>query len=170
MYEAKYSTNNIGGRCRRNRTVIAPCYNYITGRLPMLRKTFALLAGASLLAAASAAHANSLSQDSGQTVAAKPAATENEKLKALFAQSDEDNLKRNPISALFRGMSVMPISWAIISPMNISLPNAPPQKKSWPRYKALTAANSVRLTRLLMMCSCATRRRRSKACLMSFWP
>src|SRR5690554_5509514 len=103
MYEAKYSTNNIGGRCRRNRTVIAPCYNYITGRLPMLRKTFALLAGASLLAAASAAHANSLSQDSGQTVAAKPAATESEKLKALFAQSDEDNLKRNPISALFRG-------------------------------------------------------------------
>ncbi|MGI9360177.1 MAG: DUF885 domain-containing protein [Parasphingorhabdus sp.] len=69
----------------------------------MLRKTFALLAGASLLAAASAAHANSLSQDSGQTVAAKPAATESEKLKALFAQSDEDNLKRNPISALFRG-------------------------------------------------------------------
>ena len=35
--------------------------------------------------------------------AAKPAATEGEKMKALFAKSDAENLERNPIGALFRG-------------------------------------------------------------------
>jgi uncharacterized protein (DUF885 family) len=32
-----------------------------------------------------------------------PLATESERLQALFKQSDEDNLRRNPLSALFRG-------------------------------------------------------------------
>ncbi len=35
--------------------------------------------------------------------AEKAELTEGEKMKALFAQSDEDSLKRNPIGALFRG-------------------------------------------------------------------
>jgi uncharacterized protein (DUF885 family) len=35
--------------------------------------------------------------------AAEPAQTEHDKLFALFAKSDEDSLKRNPLSALFRG-------------------------------------------------------------------
>ncbi|HEY9091947.1 DUF885 domain-containing protein [Parasphingorhabdus sp.] len=77
----------------------------------MNNKTFTLLAATSLLAAASAANAQSLTiassaatqQDATQTAASKPAMTESERLKALFAQSDEDSLKRNPISALFRG-------------------------------------------------------------------
>lgn len=72
----------------------------------MINKTLALLASVSLLATASAANANSLSATSAAAVqeeAAKPAMTEGEKMKALFAQSDADSLERNPIGALFRG-------------------------------------------------------------------
>ncbi|MEW4467716.1 DUF885 domain-containing protein [Parasphingorhabdus sp. JC815] len=78
----------------------------------MLNRTFRLLAstgiiGVSFLAIVSDANAHGLSiaskSTSTQQAAATPAMTESEKLKALFAQSDEDSLRRNPVSALFRG-------------------------------------------------------------------
>lgn len=58
----------------------------------------ALLATA-LLAAPLAAPA--LAQNAAPAAAA--AQSEHDKLFALFAKSDEDSLKRNPLSALFRG-------------------------------------------------------------------
>lgn len=71
----------------------------------MLRKSLLLLAGTSLVATGSIALAGS---NAGLAVSAQAAAadkemTEGEKLKALFTASDEDNLKRNPISGIFRG-------------------------------------------------------------------
>ncbi|MEH6758021.1 MAG: DUF885 domain-containing protein [Parasphingorhabdus sp.] len=72
----------------------------------MTNKTLVLLASASLFATASVANANSLSASStaaAQDEAAKPTMTEGERMKQLFAQSDEDSLQRNPIGALFRG-------------------------------------------------------------------
>ena len=71
----------------------------------MRKKTILLLAGTSLLATGSiaVANANTNAGDAAQAEAAKPAMTEGETMKKLFAQSDEDNLRRNPISGIFRG-------------------------------------------------------------------
>ncbi len=62
-----------------------------------MRVAAALLVAASLLAITPAA------AQSAAPAAAAAAATPSEQLKALFAQSDADNLKRNPLNALFRG-------------------------------------------------------------------
>lgn len=59
----------------------------------------ALLATALLAAPFAAAPA--LAQSAAPT--ARPAQSEHDQLFALFAKSDEDSLKRNPLSALFRG-------------------------------------------------------------------
>nr|WP_314445982.1 DUF885 domain-containing protein [uncultured Sphingomonas sp.] len=69
-----------------------------------------LLLGASLLTLGACATREQVEVASAQPVVAAatptPAATaqsEHDKLFALFSQSDEDNLRRNPLSALFRG-------------------------------------------------------------------
>lgn len=71
----------------------------------MIKQSLALLLGTSLLATGSIAIAQPLAATSAATMEHHQTAemTEGEKMKALFAKSDEDNLKRNPISALFRG-------------------------------------------------------------------
>ncbi|QJB70036.1 DUF885 domain-containing protein [Parasphingorhabdus halotolerans] len=74
----------------------------------MLRKSLILLASTSLLATSGVAFANAGSAataaaDAAQEQAKPAKMTEGEKMKALFARSDEENLKRNPIGALFRG-------------------------------------------------------------------
>ncbi|MFK7842595.1 MAG: DUF885 family protein [Sphingorhabdus sp.] len=71
----------------------------------MIKTPLALLIGASLLAIGSVASAQPLAATSAAAMEhhAEAEMTEGEKLKALFAKSDEDNLKRNPIGALFRG-------------------------------------------------------------------
>ncbi len=62
-----------------------------------------LLAGASMLAVSAPALAESASTAAALEQPEEAEMTEGQKLKALFAKSNEDNLKRNPISALFRG-------------------------------------------------------------------
>lgn len=62
-----------------------------------------LLAGASMLAISAPAFAESASSAAALEQPEEMEMTEGQKLKALFAKSNEDNLKRNPISALFRG-------------------------------------------------------------------
>lgn len=71
----------------------------------MIKTPLALLIGTSLLAIGSVASAQPLAATSAAAMEhhAEAEVTEGEKLKALFAKSDEDNLKRNPIGALFRG-------------------------------------------------------------------
>ncbi|MEO9600095.1 DUF885 domain-containing protein [Parasphingorhabdus sp.] len=71
----------------------------------MTKKPLAFLIGASLLSISSVTIAQPLAATSAATMEhhAETEMTEGEKLKALFAKSDEDNLKRNPIGALFRG-------------------------------------------------------------------
>ncbi|SIN61777.1 Uncharacterized conserved protein, DUF885 familyt [Parasphingorhabdus marina DSM 22363] len=71
----------------------------------MLRKSLLLLAGTSLIVTGCASVSNNreTATTSNQTVANAQEMTEGEKLKALFTASDEDNLKRNPISGIFRG-------------------------------------------------------------------
>ncbi|MDM8010643.1 MAG: DUF885 domain-containing protein [Parasphingorhabdus sp.] len=71
----------------------------------MIKKPLALLVGTSLLAIGSIASAQPLAATSAAAIEHhdKAEMTEAEKLKALFAKSDEDSLKRNPIGALFRG-------------------------------------------------------------------
>ncbi|MEO9634627.1 MAG: DUF885 domain-containing protein [Parasphingorhabdus sp.] len=71
----------------------------------MIKTPLALLIGTSLLAIGSVASAQPLAATSAAAMEhhAEAEMTEGEKLKALFAKSDEDNLKRNPIGALFRG-------------------------------------------------------------------
>ncbi len=66
-----------------------------------MKKSLILLAGASMLFVAPPAMAEvgAVALDDHE----KAEMTEGEKLKALFAKSNEDNLKRNPIGALFRG-------------------------------------------------------------------
>ena len=71
----------------------------------MIKTPLALLVGTSLLAIGSVATAQPLAATSASAMEhhAEAEITEGEKMKALFAKSDEDNLKRNPIGALFRG-------------------------------------------------------------------
>lgn len=71
----------------------------------MIKKPLALLIGTSLLAIGSVASAQPLAATSAATMEHHQSAemTEGQKMKALFAKSDEENLKRNPIGALFRG-------------------------------------------------------------------
>lgn len=70
----------------------------------MIKPAFVLLASASLLAISGAAAAQTLpAMAAALEHHAESEMTEGEKMKALFAKSDEDNLKRNPIGALFRG-------------------------------------------------------------------
>ncbi|WP_417612850.1 DUF885 domain-containing protein [Parasphingorhabdus sp.] len=71
----------------------------------MIKPSLALLLGTSLLANGSIAMAQPLTATSAATMDhhADAEMTEGEKLKALFAKSDEENLRRNPIGALFRG-------------------------------------------------------------------
>jgi uncharacterized protein (DUF885 family) len=59
-----------------------------------------LLATAALIVAGAPA---AFAQDSAATPSADASTAESQKLKALFAADDEANLKRNPLSALFRG-------------------------------------------------------------------
>ena len=59
----------------------------------LLASAFALAAGLSVLPA----------QAQAQTAPAAKAESASQALAALFAASDETNLRRNPISALFRG-------------------------------------------------------------------
>ena len=63
-----------------------------------MKKSLILLAGASMLFVAppAMADASTMVLDDHE----KAEMTEGEKLKALFAKSNEDNLKRNPIGAL----------------------------------------------------------------------
>ena len=61
-------------------------------------KHFGLLAGALALAAALPAF-----PAQAQTAPVARAESASQALAALFAASDEANLKRNPVSALFRG-------------------------------------------------------------------
>ncbi|MEH6789858.1 DUF885 domain-containing protein [Parasphingorhabdus sp.] len=71
----------------------------------MIKTSLKLLLGTSLLATGSMAVAQPLVATSAAAAAQAQTAemTEAEKMKALFAKSDEDSLKRNPIGALFRG-------------------------------------------------------------------
>ncbi|PHR14304.1 MAG: DUF885 domain-containing protein [Sphingopyxis sp.] len=71
----------------------------------MIKPSLALLLGTSLLATGSIAMAQPLTAASAAAIEHHEDAemTEGEKLKALFAKSDEENLRRNPIGALFRG-------------------------------------------------------------------
>ena len=71
----------------------------------MKTKPLALLLGASLLAVGTTTSAQPLAATAAAAMDGHEQAemTEGEKLKALFAASDEDNLKRNPVGALFRG-------------------------------------------------------------------
>ena len=71
----------------------------------MKTKSLALLLGASLLTVGTTTSAQPLTATAAAAMDDHEQAemTEGEKLKALFAASDEDNLKRNPIGALFRG-------------------------------------------------------------------
>ena len=71
----------------------------------MMNMRTALLATSALFATACA---TSQSKPAATTVAAPAAPAQDsqavgERLRALFAQSDEDNLRRNPLSAMFRG-------------------------------------------------------------------
>ncbi|NNC72428.1 MAG: DUF885 domain-containing protein [Sphingomonadaceae bacterium] len=65
----------------------------------MRRKTL-FLASAAALFVATPAFADHHEEAAGETAEAM---TEDQRLRALFAESDEDNLRRNPIGALFRG-------------------------------------------------------------------
>lgn len=65
----------------------------------MSRKTL-FLASAAALFIATPAVADHHEEAAGETAEAM---TEDQQLRALFAESDEDNLRRNPISAIFRG-------------------------------------------------------------------
>ena len=68
----------------------------------MIKNMFLLLAGTSLLAVGATAHAQA--NPAAESAVASAAATDqNTELKSLFAKSDEDELRRNPIGALFRG-------------------------------------------------------------------
>jgi len=69
----------------------------------MTIKPLYLLASASLLTIAAPALAETSSSASAMDDHEKAEMTEAQKMKALFAKSDADNLKRNPIGALFRG-------------------------------------------------------------------
>ena len=71
----------------------------------MIKKSLALLLGTSLLATGGIAIAQPLTAASAAAMEHHESAemTEGQKMKALFAKSDEENLKRNPIGALFRG-------------------------------------------------------------------
>lgn len=65
----------------------------------MSRKSLFLASAAALFMAAPVA----AQQDNAEETATAEAMTADEQLRALFAEADEDNLRRNPISALFRG-------------------------------------------------------------------
>ena len=71
----------------------------------MIKKSLALLLGTSLLATGGIAIAQPLTAASAAAMEHHESAemTEGQKMKALFVKSDEENLKRNPIGALFRG-------------------------------------------------------------------
>jgi uncharacterized protein (DUF885 family) len=71
----------------------------------MIKKSLALLLGTSLLATGSLAIAQPLAATSAAAMEHHEEAkmTEGQKMKALFAKSDAESLKRNPIGALFRG-------------------------------------------------------------------
>ena len=70
----------------------------------MSRKPLALLVSASLLSFAAPAYAESAAASAAaMDDHAEKEMTEGAKLKKLFADSDEDNLRRNPIGAIFRG-------------------------------------------------------------------
>jgi uncharacterized protein (DUF885 family) len=73
--------------------------------MSMISKTALLAASASALLLSACATAVPQARDVAATPAAAPASQESAsaQLHALFKQSDEDNLRRNPISALFRG-------------------------------------------------------------------
>ncbi len=68
-----------------------------------MKKSLLLLASVSLFATLAPATAALAHEHEAKADAAKAEMTEGEKLKKLFADADEDNLKRNPIGALFRG-------------------------------------------------------------------
>jgi uncharacterized protein (DUF885 family) len=68
-----------------------------------MTKPLILLAGASMLAVSAPALADTASTAAAFEHHEEAEMTEGQKLKALFAKSNEDNLKRNPIGALFRG-------------------------------------------------------------------
>ncbi|VAV93300.1 protein of unknown function DUF885, partial [hydrothermal vent metagenome] len=69
----------------------------------MIKKPLTLLVGTSLLAMSAPAFAETASGASAVEHHEEKEMTEGEKMKALFAKSDEDSLRRNPIGALFRG-------------------------------------------------------------------
>jgi uncharacterized protein (DUF885 family) len=66
----------------------------------MSRKLLFLASAAALCVFAGPAQAE---PHQGAETAAEAAVTADEQLRALFAESDEDNLRRNPIGAIFRG-------------------------------------------------------------------
>ncbi|MEP2990212.1 MAG: DUF885 domain-containing protein [Parasphingorhabdus sp.] len=68
-----------------------------------MTKPLILLVGASMLAISSPVLAETASGAAALEHHEEAEMTEGQKLKALFAKSNEDNLKRNPIGALFRG-------------------------------------------------------------------
>ncbi|GAB5487171.1 MAG: DUF885 domain-containing protein [Parasphingorhabdus sp.] len=68
-----------------------------------MKKPLILLAGASILTVSAPVLAETASTAAALEHHEEAEMTEGQKLKALFAKSNEDNLKRNPISALFRG-------------------------------------------------------------------
>lgn len=68
-----------------------------------MTKPLILLAGASMLAVSAPALADTAATAAAFEHHEETEMTEGQKLKALFAKSNEDNLKRNPIGALFRG-------------------------------------------------------------------
>jgi uncharacterized protein (DUF885 family) len=67
----------------------------------MSRKLLLLASAAALGAFAAPAYADHHAASDAETTAAEM--TEDQRLRALFAASDEDNLRRNPIGAIFRG-------------------------------------------------------------------
>ncbi len=69
----------------------------------MIKKSLILLAGTSLLAMSVPAVAETASGAAAMEHHEDKEMTEGQKMKALFAKSDEDSLRRNPIGALFRG-------------------------------------------------------------------
>jgi len=84
----------------------------------MLDKSLALLAGASLLVLSAPARTETAADTAALEYHQKAAATESEKLAALFAKSDEDNLRRNPINGLFRGDKRYAVENAHKKPVN----------------------------------------------------
>ncbi len=69
----------------------------------MIKKSLTLLAGASLLSISVPAFAEVGASAAAMEQQEEKEMTEGQKMKALFAKSDEDSLRRNPIGALFRG-------------------------------------------------------------------